>query len=76
MVLYGCVILTDLHRYMEFHALLYSQGHISGILAGFLISLGLFMWFSNVIFYISLFWYALKHTKDTTINVSVVFRLS
>jgi hypothetical protein len=61
------------HRSMKFHASLYSQGHISGILAGFLISLGLFMWFSNVIFYIALFWYARRHT---TFHLSVCFQLN
>jgi hypothetical protein len=65
------VISADLslkHRSLKFHVSLYLQGHISGILAGFLISLGLFMWFSNVIFYIALFWYAHEHTADTKFN--------
>ncbi len=58
---------------MKYRASLYSQGHISGILAGLLISLGLFMWFSNVIFYIALFWYAHNHFPDTTFRVYVFF---
>jgi hypothetical protein len=32
-------------------------GHVSGIVAGIFISIGAFTWFSDILFYISLFWF-------------------